>query len=56
MGENSINIIFISQSSSENNITFGTNPENGFKAGQLLAQIEFLAKSGSKSLWNTIPH
>ena len=48
MGENSINIIFISQSSSENNITFGTNPENGFKAGQLLAQDKFFGKEWFK--------
>jgi aspartokinase/homoserine dehydrogenase 1 len=48
MGENNINIIFISQSSSENNITFGTNPENGFKAGQVLAQDKFFGKEWFK--------
>ena len=48
MGQNNINIIFISQSSSENNITFGTNPENGFKAGQVLSQNAFFGKNWFK--------
>ena len=44
MGEYNININFISQSSSENNITFGTSAANGFKASRLLAQNPYFGK------------
>jgi aspartate kinase len=44
MGHYNININFISQCSSENNITFGTSPENGIKAGQILSQKEYSGK------------
>jgi aspartate kinase len=40
MGEYNININFISQSSSENNMTFGTSLENGFKAIKVLKQSQ----------------
>ncbi|MHA1341854.1 MAG: aspartate kinase [Promethearchaeota archaeon] len=41
MAENNININFISQSSSENNITFGVDEEDGFKAGYILAMSDY---------------
>lgn len=44
IGNNNININFISQSSSENNITFGVTAEEGFKAGQILADSEDFGK------------
>ncbi|MHA1869431.1 MAG: aspartate kinase, partial [Promethearchaeota archaeon] len=44
IGDNNINIKFISQSSSENNITFGVDRMNGFKASQLLATSSFFGK------------
>ena len=36
LGQNHVNIMFISQSSSENNITFGVARQNGHKVGELL--------------------
>ncbi|HMF33285.1 MAG TPA: aspartate kinase, partial [Candidatus Lokiarchaeia archaeon] len=36
LGENHVNIMFISQSSSENNITFGVARQDGHKVGELL--------------------
>ncbi len=41
MGEHNINIKFISQSSSENNITFGVADKVGFYTGQLLASSKY---------------
>jgi aspartate kinase len=48
MGQYNININFISQCSSENNITFGTSAEFGFKAGQILSQNENFGKDWFK--------
>jgi aspartokinase/homoserine dehydrogenase 1 len=45
LGDNHINIIFISQSSSENNITFGINYEDSSKASFLLRNSEFFGKN-----------
>lgn len=36
LGENQINIMFISQASSENNITFGVSREEGHRTGEIL--------------------
>ncbi len=36
LGENQINIVFISQASSENNITFGVAKQEGHKTGEIL--------------------
>ncbi len=36
LGENHINIVFISQASSENNITFGVAKQEGHKTGEIL--------------------
>ncbi|MBD3351952.1 MAG: aspartate kinase [Candidatus Lokiarchaeota archaeon] len=41
IGENDININFISQSSSENNITFGVSQKDGFRAGNVLANSKY---------------
>ncbi|MHA1728821.1 MAG: aspartate kinase, partial [Promethearchaeota archaeon] len=45
IGKNKININFISQSSSENNITFGIEEKDGLKVGQVLTQSDFFGKS-----------
>jgi aspartokinase/homoserine dehydrogenase 1 len=45
LGDNNINIIFISQSSSENNITFGINFEDSTKVSFLLRNSEFFGKT-----------
>ncbi len=44
MGDNNININFISQSSSENNITFGTSVENAEKVKVILSNSKFFKK------------
>jgi aspartokinase/homoserine dehydrogenase 1 len=44
LGENNINIIFISQSSSENNITFGIELEDSMKVSFLLRNSDFFGK------------
>ncbi|MFX1274952.1 MAG: aspartate kinase [Promethearchaeota archaeon] len=44
LGNNNINIIFISQSSSENNITFGINYDEAMKVSFLLRNSEFFGK------------
>jgi aspartate kinase len=44
MGHYNININFICQCSSENNITFGTTVENGLKAQKILQQNESFGK------------
>ncbi len=44
LGNNNINIIFISQSSSENNITFGINFDEAMKVSFLLRNSEFFGK------------
>ena len=44
LGDNNINIIFISQSSSENNITFGINFDEAMKVSFLLRNSEFFGK------------
>jgi aspartate kinase len=44
LGNNNINIKFISQSSSENNITFGIDYTDSMKASQLLRNSEFFGK------------
>jgi len=36
LGDNHVNIVFISQASSENNITFGVGKQDGHKTGELL--------------------
>jgi len=41
IAENNININFISQSSSENNITFGVSESDGFKVGDVLANSDY---------------
>ena len=45
LGDNYINIIFISQSSSENNITFGINYEDSSKVSFILRNSEFFGKN-----------
>lgn len=45
LGDNNINIVFISQSSSENNITFGINYEDSTKVSFLLRNSEFFGKN-----------
>jgi len=44
LGENNINIIFITQSSSENNITFGIELEDSMKVSFLLRNSDFFGK------------
>lgn len=44
LGDNNINIMFISQSSSENNITFGIDQEDSMKVSFLLRNSEFFGK------------
>lgn len=44
LGEHGINIKFISQSSSENNITFGVSNADGFNVGQVLATSEYFGE------------
>ncbi|GAI92671.1 unnamed protein product, partial [marine sediment metagenome] len=44
LGDNNINIIFISQSSSENNITFGIELEDSMKVSFLLRNSDFFGK------------
>ncbi len=44
LGDNNVNIIFISQSSSENNITFGIDFEDSKKVSFLLRDSEFFGK------------
>ena len=41
LGENQINIVFISQASSENNITFGVSKEEGPKTGEILRKSPY---------------
>jgi aspartate kinase len=48
LGDNYVNIIFISQSSSENNITFGINLEDSKKVSFLLRNSEFFGKEWFK--------
>lgn len=45
LGDNNINIVFISQSSSENNITFGIYFEDSSKVSFLLRNSEFFGKN-----------
>ena len=45
LGDNNINIVFISQSSSENNITFGIDFEDSMKVSYLLRNSELFGKS-----------
>jgi aspartokinase/homoserine dehydrogenase 1 len=45
LGDNNINIVFISQSSSENNITFGINFDDSSKVSFLLRNSEFFGKN-----------
>ena len=45
LGNNNINVIFISQSSSENNITFGINFDDSSKVSFLLRNSEFFGKN-----------
>jgi aspartate kinase len=44
LGENKVNIVFISQSSSENNITFGINLEDSKKVSFLLRNSDLFGK------------
>jgi aspartate kinase len=44
LGDNNINIVFISQSSSENNITFGIDFDDSSKVSFLLRNSEFFGK------------
>ena len=44
LGDNNINIIFISQSSSENNITFGIEFEDSMKVSFILRNSDFFGK------------
>ncbi len=44
LGDNNVNIVFISQSSSENNITFGIDFKDSKKASFLLRDSEFFGK------------
>jgi aspartate kinase len=44
LGDNNINIMFISQSSSENNITFGIEFEDSMKVSFLLRNSDFFGK------------
>jgi aspartate kinase len=48
LGENNINIVFISQSSSENNITFGIEYEDSMKASFLLRNSDFFGEKWFK--------
>jgi aspartokinase/homoserine dehydrogenase 1 len=48
LGDNNINIVFISQSSSENNITFGIEYEDSKKVGFLLRNSDFFGKKWFK--------
>ncbi|MFX0033637.1 MAG: aspartate kinase [Candidatus Hermodarchaeota archaeon] len=48
LGDNKINIVFISQSSSENNITFGINYKDSDKVNRLLKNSEFFGKKWFK--------
>ncbi|TFF89925.1 MAG: aspartate kinase [Promethearchaeota archaeon] len=45
LGDNNINVVFISQSSSENNITFGINFDDSSKVSFLLRNSEFFGKN-----------
>ena len=44
LGDNNVNLVFISQSSSENNITFGIDYEDSKKVSFLLRDSEFFGK------------
>ena len=44
MGQYKLNMNFISQSSSENNITFGMTPDHGKKAKQILTKNKYFGK------------
>jgi aspartokinase/homoserine dehydrogenase 1 len=48
LGDNNINIVFISQSSSENNITFGIEYEDSKKVSFLLRNSDFFGKKWFK--------
>jgi len=48
LGENNINVIFISQSSSENNITFGIELEDSMKVSFLLRNSDFFGEKWFK--------
>ncbi|MBY9011690.1 MAG: aspartate kinase [Candidatus Lokiarchaeota archaeon] len=48
LGDNNINIVFISQSSSENNITFGIEYEDSTKVSFLLRNSDFFGKKWFK--------
>ncbi|MFX1499045.1 MAG: aspartate kinase [Promethearchaeota archaeon] len=48
LGDNKISIVFISQSSSENNITFGINYSDSDKVNSLLINSEFFGKKWFK--------
>ncbi|MFX1233641.1 MAG: aspartate kinase [Promethearchaeota archaeon] len=48
LGDNKINLVFISQSSSENNITFGINFADSQKVNSLLRYSEFFGKKWFK--------
>ena len=48
LGDNNVNIVFISQSSSENNITFGIEFEDSMKVSFLLRNSDFFGKKWFK--------
>ena len=48
LGDNNVNIVFISQSSSENNITFGIEYEDSMKASFLLRNSDFFGEKWFK--------
>ncbi|MFW9897415.1 MAG: aspartate kinase, partial [Candidatus Thorarchaeota archaeon] len=45
LGENNVDVVFISQSSSENNLTFGINYEDSKRVSFLLRNSEFFGKN-----------
>jgi aspartokinase/homoserine dehydrogenase 1 len=52
LGENNVNIVFITQSSSENNITFGIDYEDSKKVSFLLRNSEFFGKQWFRIILN----
>jgi aspartokinase/homoserine dehydrogenase 1 len=48
LGDNNVNVVFISQSSSENNITFGIEFEDSMKVSFLLRNSDFFGKKWFK--------
>jgi aspartokinase/homoserine dehydrogenase 1 len=53
LGKNNINLVFISQSSSENNITFGIDFEDSYLVGKILRDSEFFGKKWFKIKMDT---